>query len=145
MRSSPNARPCWATPNGPPTRALPTTAPGWQTAISSKAASRAALAEDTADAWLAKLKAVGVPCGRINSVAEAFAEPQAAARAMIETVDHPAIGALKLVGMPYKFSDTPAAVRLPPPLLGEHTDEILAAELGLDAAAIAALRAGGVI
>jgi crotonobetainyl-CoA:carnitine CoA-transferase CaiB-like acyl-CoA transferase len=104
-----------------------------------------ALAEDTADAWLAKLKAVGVPCGRINSVAEAFAEPQAAARAMIETVDHPAIGALKLVGMPYKFSDTPAAVRLPPPLLGEHTDEILAAELGLDAAAIAALRAGGVI
>ena len=105
----------------------------------------AALAEDTADAWLAKLKAVGVPCGRINSVAEAFAEPQAAARAMIETVDHPAIGALKLVGMPYKFSDTPAAVRLPPPLLGEHTDEILAAELGLDAAAIAALRAGGVI
>ena len=104
-----------------------------------------ALAEDTADAWLAKLKAVGVPCGRINSVAEAFAEPQAAARAMIETVDHPAIGALKLVGMPYKFSDTPAAVRLPPPLLGEHTDEILAAELGLDTAAIAALRADGVI
>ena len=101
-----------------------------------------ALAEDTADTWLAKLKAVGVPCGRINSVAEAFAEPQAAARAMIETVDHPVIGALKLVGMPYKFSDTPAAVRLPPPLLGEHTDEILAAELGLDAAAIAALRAG---
>ena len=60
----------------------------------------AALAEDTADTWLAKLKAVGVPCGRINSVAEAFAEPQAAARAMIETVDHPSIGALKLVGMP---------------------------------------------
>ena len=104
-----------------------------------------ALAEDSADAWLAKLKAVGVPCGRINSVAEAFAEPQAAARAMIETVDHPVIGALKLVGMPYKFSDTPATVRLPPPLLGEHTDEILAAELGLDAAAIAGLRAGGVI
>ena len=104
-----------------------------------------ALAEDTADAWLAKLKAVGVPCGRINSVAEAFAEPQAAARAMIETVDHPVIGALKLVGMPYKFSVTPAAVRLPPPLLGEHTEEILAAELGLDAAAIAALRVDGVI
>ena len=105
----------------------------------------AALAEDTADAWLAKLKAVGVPCGRINSVAEAFAEPQAAARAMIETVDHPAIGALKLVGLPYKFSATPAAVRLPPPLLGQHTDEILTAELGLDAAAIAALRADKVI
>jgi crotonobetainyl-CoA:carnitine CoA-transferase CaiB-like acyl-CoA transferase len=52
---------------------------------------------------------------------------------------------LKLVGMPYKFSDTPAAVRRPPPLLGEHTEEILAGELGLDAAGIAALRSAKVI
>jgi crotonobetainyl-CoA:carnitine CoA-transferase CaiB-like acyl-CoA transferase len=64
---------------------------------------------------------------------------------MIETVSHPAVGELKLVGMPYKFSGTPAAVRRPPPLLGEHTEEILAGELGLDTAAIAALRAGKVI
>ena len=104
-----------------------------------------ALAGDTADAWIAKFKAVGVPSGRINSVAEALADPHTAARHMIETVQHPAIGELKLVGMPYKFSDTPAAVRRAPPTLGEHTEEILREELGLDAAAIAALRSGKVV
>jgi succinate--hydroxymethylglutarate CoA-transferase len=104
-----------------------------------------ALAGDDADAWLARLKAVGVPCGRINSVAEALADPQTAARHMIETVTHPTVGDLKLVGLPYKFSGTPAAIRRPPPLLGEHTEEILSAELGLDAAAIAALRREKVI
>ncbi len=105
----------------------------------------AALTRDTADNWLAKLKAAGVPCGRINTVAEALADPQTEARHMIETVPHPTIGDLKLVGLPYKFSDTPASVRRPPPLLGEHTAEILADELGLDAAAIAALRDDKVI
>src|SRR5262249_39195873 len=79
-----------------------------------------ALEVDTADNWLAKLKAAGVPCGRINSVGEALADPQTQARAMIETVEHPTIGDLKLVGMPYKFSGTPASVRRPPPMLGEH-------------------------
>jgi succinate---hydroxymethylglutarate CoA-transferase len=104
-----------------------------------------ALAADTAGNWLAKLKAAGVPCGRINSVAEAFADPQTQARAMIETVEHPTIGDLKLVGPPYKLSGTPASVRRPPPTLGEHTDEILRDELGLDTAVIAALRREGVI
>ncbi len=104
-----------------------------------------ALATDTADNWLLKLKAVGVPCGRINSVAEALAEPQTEARRMVETVPHKAIGDLKLVGMPYKFSGTPASIRCAPPTLGEHTDEILASELGLDAAAITALREQKVI
>ena len=104
-----------------------------------------ALATDTADNWLVKLKAVGVPCGRINSVAEALAEPQTEARRMVETVPHKTIGDLKLVGMPYKFSGTPASIRRAPPTLGEHTEEILASELGLDAAAIAALREQKVI
>jgi glutaryl-CoA transferase len=99
-----------------------------------------AVAADTADNWLARLKAAGVPCGRSNSVAEALADPQTAARGMVETVEHPAVGALKLLGLPYKFSATPASVRRPPPLLGEHTEEILTTELGLDDAAIAALR-----
>jgi crotonobetainyl-CoA:carnitine CoA-transferase CaiB-like acyl-CoA transferase len=104
-----------------------------------------ALAADTADSWIAKLQAMGVPCGRINSVAEALADEQTEARAMIETVVHPTIGDLKLVGMPYKFSGTPASVRRPPPTLGEHTDEILREELGLDAAAIEVLRRDKVI
>jgi crotonobetainyl-CoA:carnitine CoA-transferase CaiB-like acyl-CoA transferase len=104
-----------------------------------------ALAADTAGNWLAKLKAAGVPCGRINSVAEALADPQTQARAMIETVQHPIIGDLKLVGMPYKFSGTPASVRRPPPMLGEHTDEILREDLGLDAAAVVELREQKVI
>ena len=104
-----------------------------------------ALAADTADNWLAKLKAAGVPCGRINSVAEALADPQTQAREMIATVEHPTVGDLKLVGPPYKFSGTPAAVRRPPPMLGEHTDEILREELGLDTAAITALRRDRVI
>jgi succinate---hydroxymethylglutarate CoA-transferase len=104
-----------------------------------------ALAADTAGAWIAKLRAAGVPCGRINSVAEALADAQTQARDMIETVAHPTIGDLRLIGLPYKFSATPAAVRRPPPLLGEHTEEILREELGLDDAAIEALRRDEVI
>jgi crotonobetainyl-CoA:carnitine CoA-transferase CaiB-like acyl-CoA transferase len=104
----------------------------------------AALARDNADAWLARLKAVGVPCGRINTVAQALDDPQTAARRMVETVQHPTIGDLKLLGIPFKFSDTPAAVRRPPPALGEHTDQILG-ELGMGAAEIAKLRADKVV
>ena len=105
----------------------------------------AALAGDTADNWLDKLKAAGVPCGRINSVAEALDDPHTAARHMIETVEHPAIGALRMLGIPFKFSDTACSVRRPPPTLGQHSDEILAAELGLDAKAIEQMRREKVI
>jgi glutaryl-CoA transferase len=105
----------------------------------------AALSRDDADAWLAKLKAVGVPCGKINSVADALDDPHTAARGMIETVEHSTIGALKMLGIPFKFSDTACSVRRPPPTLGQHNDEILSAELGLDDKAIAELRREKVI
>jgi crotonobetainyl-CoA:carnitine CoA-transferase CaiB-like acyl-CoA transferase len=98
------------------------------------------LARDSADAWLAKLKAVGVPCGKINSVAGALEDTHTAARDMIETVEHPTVGALKMLGIPFKFDDTPCSVRQAPPTLGQHTDEILKAELGLDDNSIAQLR-----
>jgi succinate--hydroxymethylglutarate CoA-transferase len=99
-----------------------------------------ALAGDTADNWIVKLKAAGVPCGRINSVGQALTDPHTAARDMVETVEHSALGAMKVLGMPFKFSATPGSVRLPPPVLGEHTDDVLR-ELGIDAGKIAALRA----
>ena len=105
----------------------------------------AALSRDDADAWLAKLKAVGVPCGKINSVADALDDPHTAARGMIETVEHSTIGALKMLGIPFKFSDTACSVRRPPPTLGQHNDEILSAELGLDDKVIAELRREKVI
>ena len=104
-----------------------------------------ALKADTADAWLTKLKVAGVPCGKINTVSGALDDPHTAARNMVETVEHPTIGALKLLGIPFKFSDTECSVQRPPPTLGQHTDEVLQAELGLDAARIAKLRQDKVI
>jgi crotonobetainyl-CoA:carnitine CoA-transferase CaiB-like acyl-CoA transferase len=64
---------------------------------------------------------------------------------MIETVEHPTIGPVKVIGTPFKFSDTQTSVRLAPPLLGQHTEEILQGELGYDAARIATLRSEKVI
>jgi succinate---hydroxymethylglutarate CoA-transferase len=104
-----------------------------------------ALAHGAADIWLDKLKAVGVPCGKINSVAEALDDPHTAARRMVETVEHPVIGTLKMLGIPFKFSDTACSVRRAPPTLGQHSEEVLAKELGLDQQAIAQLRREKVI
>jgi crotonobetainyl-CoA:carnitine CoA-transferase CaiB-like acyl-CoA transferase len=98
-----------------------------------------------AEAWVDKLKAAGVPCGRINSVKQALDAPHTAARRMIETVEHPTIGALRVIGTPFKFSGTPTSIRRAPPTLGQHTEEILRGELGMSAARIAELRAGKVI
>ena len=75
---------------------------------------------------------------------QALDDPHTAARRMVETVAHPTIGDLKMLGIPFKLSGTPAAVSRPPPTLGQHTDEVLT-ELGMDAAAIAALRSQKVV
>jgi formyl-CoA transferase len=83
----------------------------------------------TRDDWIAALGAAEVPCGPINSIAEVFEDPQVRALGLVETVSHPTIGDLPLVRSPLGLGATPAATRRPPPLLGEHTREILA-ELG---------------
>ncbi|HET9372364.1 MAG TPA: CoA transferase [Vicinamibacterales bacterium] len=86
-----------------------------------------------------RLRAAGVPCGAVRSIDEAMADPQIAARAMIDAIDHPTIGRLSLLGLPVKLSMTPGAVRTPPPRLGEHTAAVLRQDLALDDAAIRAL------
>ena len=93
--------------------------------------------------WSADLEAEGIPCGPINSVAEALASRQTMARGMVTTVEHPTAGELALTGVPFKMFGTPAAIRRPPPTLGQHSREVLA-EMGLDAAAISELVAAGV-
>jgi len=95
--------------------------------------------------WTASLEAAGVPCGPINSIAQALADPQAVARGVRIDLPHPRAGTVPLVGMPIRMSDSPPDYRRPPPLLGEHTDEVLRELAGLDADAIAALRARGVV
>jgi crotonobetainyl-CoA:carnitine CoA-transferase CaiB-like acyl-CoA transferase len=98
----------------------------------------------TAD-WISRLRAVGVPCGPINTVAQALTDPHTLARDMVRAVQHPTVGELKMVGIPFRLNGTPATIRRPPPLLGQHTEEVLAGELGLPAARIAQLRAEKVI
>ncbi|MCK2086833.1 CoA transferase [Thauera aromatica] len=99
---------------------------------------------NTAD-WIAMLEALAVPCGPINTLADVFADPQVVARGMKVTMPHPAAGSVPQVANPMKLSATPVDYRLPPPMLGEHTEAILAGTLGLDAETIAGLRASGVV
>lgn len=80
----------------------------------------------TAREWLSVLEAAKIPCGPINSLDKVFAEPQVEAREMLIHMQHSKIGDLRLVGSPLKFSDTPVEYKLPPPRLGEHTQEVLA-------------------
>jgi crotonobetainyl-CoA:carnitine CoA-transferase CaiB-like acyl-CoA transferase len=95
--------------------------------------------------WLERLEAAGVPNGPINDLAQVFEEPQVKARGVKIELEHAAAGTLPLVASPMRFSGTPLEYRLPPPLLGEHTDEVLRGLLGKSDAEIAKLRADGAI
>lgn len=98
---------------------------------------------NTAKHWVNAIHAVKVPVGLINNLEQAFEEPQVKARNLLIEMPHPQKEKLKVIGSPMKFSRTPVQYKKAPPMLGEHTDEILADII--DAERILALRAQGII
>ncbi|MDZ5603265.1 CaiB/BaiF CoA-transferase family protein [Pseudomonas sp. RP23018S] len=95
--------------------------------------------------WVEQLERVGVPCGPINDLDSVFKDPQVVARGLALALPHALGGSVPQVASPIRLSATPVEYRWAPPLLGEHTDSVLANVLGLDAAALAELRVAGVI
>ena len=95
--------------------------------------------------WLAALEAAKVPCGAINNLAEVFADPQVEARKMVTEWKHPVKSDLKLVSSPIRLSATPVRTDLPPPLLGQHTDEVLRELLNYSDAKLSELKGGKTI
>lgn len=95
--------------------------------------------------WLQQLKAGGVPCGPVNNMAEVFEEPQVIHRGLCVDMPHPLAGTVHTLANPMRFSRTKVEYRLAPPLLGEHTEEIMRDRLHLDADRIAELRKSGAI
>ena len=95
--------------------------------------------------WVEQLEALKIGCGPINKLSEVFSDPHVVARDMVLEMAHSSGQTVKVIANPVKLSETPVDYRLPPPLLGEHTDAILTDRLGLNAAALAALREKNVI
>ncbi|MDE3739557.1 MULTISPECIES: CaiB/BaiF CoA-transferase family protein [Pseudomonas] len=95
--------------------------------------------------WVSALEEVGVPCGPINDLAAVFADPQVLARGLRVELEHPLAGVVPQVASPLRLSDTPVEYRMPPPLLGEHTQDVLQRVLGLAAEQVEALRQAEVI
>jgi len=95
--------------------------------------------------WTEKLAAAGVPCGPINDIAAVFADGHVQHRGMRVEMQHPLTGTLAVVGSPLRLSETPVEYKLPPPLLGQHTDEVLTGVLGMGRSEIERLQAQAVI
>ena len=95
------------------------------------------------NAWISALEAAGVPCGPINNMQEVFENPQVRHRGLRVEIPHPA-GSVPTVASPMRFSETPVTYDVPPPMLGQHTDEILQGLLGMSAQQITDLRESGV-
>ena len=116
--------------------------------VGHRAALRSILAErfatQTSARWHGILEAAEVPCGPIEDIVAAFESPEAQALEMGVDVEHPALGILRQAGIPLRFARTPGAIRTAPPLLGEHTDEVLAG-LGYTVGEVADLRARDVV
>ena len=105
----------------------------------------AAFLSRDAEEWLDEFRRAGLPCGPINTIPEVFAHPQADARGLVADVDHSSAGTIQFPGFPYKLAQTPASVRLAPPMLGQHTEEVLEEVLDYSSADVIALRDCGAI
>ena len=103
------------------------------------------LYQKTVAEWLQLCADADVPAGPVNTIDKVFADSQVLTRGMVVEMPHPTAETVQLAGTPLNLSATPAQMRLPPPLLGEHTDEILANELALEDSAIAELHQSGVV
>jgi crotonobetainyl-CoA:carnitine CoA-transferase CaiB-like acyl-CoA transferase len=103
------------------------------------------LAARTADEWLKRFEAAGVPAGRIRTVAEVCESPHLKARGMIVTLPHPKAGEVRVLGVPIRLHATPGKAATAPPVLGQHTERVLRGVLGLARPEIARLRAAGVV
>ncbi len=95
--------------------------------------------------WVDRLEALKIGCGPINKLSEVFADRHVIARETVREMAHSSGHSVKVIANPVRLSKTPADYRIAPPLIGEHTDAVLSERLGLDAAALAALREKGVI
>ena len=102
-------------------------------------------AEKTVGETIETLRGAGIPCGPINNLEQVLNEPQILAREMVVDIDVPVAGPTKVTGVPIKLSETPGAVRTPPPTLGQHTEEVLESVLGMDEAQRNVLRDEGVV
>jgi formyl-CoA transferase len=102
-------------------------------------------AEKTCDEWMDLLLSAAIPCGPVNNMEHLFADPQVLHRNMVAEIPHPTIGSLRLAGIPVKYSETPGDIRLHPPLLGEHTDEVLSQVLEYTPGKIRELKERGAV
>jgi succinate--hydroxymethylglutarate CoA-transferase len=103
------------------------------------------LATKTNSEWMELFRGAHFSYGPINSLSEVFADPQVQHNRMVQEIDHPSAGTLKLVGPPVEFSNSGNYIRLPPPELGQHTESVLQDRLGYSSVQIQQLRENGII
>src|ERR1035437_10120260 len=130
----------WAASRSRRSRALPTT--GRDALV--RMTARAMKGRSTAD-WMAALEPARVPCGPINTIDQVFGDPQVVARGLQFALPHAQAGSVPQVGNPIQFSRSRIEYRLAPPVLGEHTEQVLGELLGLTPSEIASLRGRGVV
>ena len=97
------------------------------------------------DAWMKLLNEAEVPCAPVQTIDQVFKAPQVLHREMLVKVEHPTAGTVPMAGIPVKFSATPASIRLAPPTLGQHTEEVLTSWLGIERTEIEELKRKSVL